>query len=148
MHQFHILWQRTCKWMVHCMPTVTFLVVLQQRKIQHPKWLIIKWISQTQFAAHQQTQLIQLLARFIHLAGQQQNQIARFGTKGIFPCGQSLGVIKLVDRTLSGAISFNSAINQSLSPNLWSFYKICKTIQLFPCIGSRAFGTNTNHGIH
>ena len=130
--------------MVHCIEALVFFAPLEQREVDHPQAGELVLVTQAQLAGHFQTQFAKLFARLHRIvAGKDQNQVARFCTKGLFHLLQYFLGIEFIHARLHIAVCLHTGIYHALCTDLRTFHKLGQRIQLLARIRSRPFRTDT-----
>ena len=130
--------------MVHRHQAAFFFTPFKHREIYYPKTSKLVLITQSQLLTHFQTQFTKLFPG-LHgiIAGQYQNQIARFSSKSFFHLLKHLLCIEFVNTRFYRTIGFYTCIYHSFGTDLRSFYEFRQCIQLLTGIACSTFGTNT-----
>ena len=130
--------------MVHCIETLIFFAPLEQREIDHPQAGKLVLVTQPQLTGHFQTQFAKLFAR-LHciVAGKDQDQVARFCTKGFLHLLQYFLRIEFIHARLHIAIGFHTGVYHALRTDLRTFHKLGQRIQLLARIRGCPFRTDT-----
>ena len=130
--------------MVHSIEALVFFAPLEEREIDHPQTCKFVLVAQTELVAHFQTQLTQLLAGLVGIvARQNQNQIARFGSKCFLHLLEHVLRIEFVHTGFHGSVGFHTGINHTFGADLRTFYVFGQLVELLAGIGSCSLGANT-----
>ena len=108
---------------------------LEEGEVDYPQTLEHILVTQPQAVAHLQAERAELHTGLVGIvAGEDEHEIAVFGSHGLFDFGQHLGRIELVDGALHRAVGLILDEHQSLGTHLRTLHEVGELVELLAAV--------------
>ena len=136
-----------CEGVMHRIVTLSLLIPFEEGEVHDPEGGEYILVAQTETVAHLKTQLAKLLAGLHGLAGENEEEIAGFGSGTLAPFAELLLGVEFTDRALHGTILLEFNPNHTLGSDLRTLHEVSELVELLAGVSGTSGSADTDYGL-